>query len=72
MVKKVTTKTRTELVFIGTKLALEVKYPRQRGGFQPAFIHIIESPTASETSNKMVFKFASSRTKKIHLSQRIR
>ena len=31
-------KTRTELVFIGTKLALEVKYPRQGGGFKPAFI----------------------------------
>ena len=43
-------KTRTQLVLIRTKFALEVEYRRQGGGFQPAFIHSIESPIASETN----------------------
>ena len=44
------------MVFIGTKLALVVKYPRQGGGFQPALIHSIESSAASETNTEMVLK----------------
>ena len=53
-------------------MALEVKYPRQGVGFQPAFIHSIESPTASKTNTEMVLKNSLLVEWKIHLSQRIR
>ena len=44
------------MVFNGTKLALEVIYPKQGGGFQQAFVHSIESPTSGETNYEKVLK----------------
>ena len=44
------------MVSIGPKLAIEVRYHRQGGGFQQALIHSIETPTTSESNSEKVLK----------------